>query len=138
MSLLLIVFKGVRGITPSDSILGSIKNTLYIWKYMLVRCTPALLILTQVGVLCYIMYNHAEFIFSSPNIPYMFGVFNVMTMAMILAQCVVWKNKVIQTMAGITRTQNRMIVPGFILAAIISGIAISQLYVILEYLRTDC
>lgn len=138
-SCLLILFKGVRGITPSNSILGSIKNTLYVAKYILKRCSPALLILTQVGVLCYIMYNNAEYIFSSPNIPNMFQIFNVMTMAMILAQCVVWKDKVIEIMSNITsKKYNPMTVPGFILASILSGIAISQLYVILEYLRTDC
>ena len=138
-SCLLILFKGVRGITPSNSILGAIKNTLYVTKYILKRCSPALLILTQIGVLCYIMYNNADYIFSSPNIPYMFQVFNVITMAMILAQCVVWKDKVIQIMSNITsKKYNPMTVPGFILASILSGIAISQLYVILEYLRTDC
>ena len=31
-----------------------------------------------------------------------------------------------------------MTIPGFVLAAIFSGIAISQLYIILEFLKTDC
>ena len=138
MSLLLIIFKGVRQIKPSNSILGAIKNVLFIAKYLTVRSVPALLILVQIGVLCYIMYTHADYIFTAQNIPKMFGVFNAITIVMVLAQCWVWKDKVKEIMLNVTAPQNPMILPGFIIAAILSGIAISQLYVILEYLRTDC
>ena len=68
----------------------------------------------------------------------MFGIFNAITIVMVLAQCWVWKDKVKEIMLNVTAPQNPMILPGFIIAAILSGIAISQLYVILEYLRTDC
>ena len=118
--------------------LGAIKNVLFIAKYLTIRSVPALLILVQIGVLCYIMYTHADYIFSSQNIPQMFGVFNAITIAMVLAQCWVWKDKVKEIMLSVTAPQNPMILPGFIIAAILSGIAISQLYVILEYLKTDC
>ena len=43
-----------------------------------------------------------------------------------------------EIMLNVTAPQNPMILPGFILAAMLSGVAISQLYIILEYLRTDC
>jgi len=137
-SLLLIIFKGVRGVKPQPGIVGAIKNILYVGKYLTVRSVPALLILTQIGVLCTIFYGNADYIFSSPNIPYMFGVFNAITLVMILAQCWVWKDKVKEIMLNVTAPQNPMILPGFILAAMLSGVAISQLYIILEYLRTDC
>ena len=137
-SLLLIIFKGVRKVKPSNSILGAIKNVLFIAKYLTIRSVPALLILVQIGVLCYIMYTHADYIFSSQNIPQMFGVFNAITIVMVLAQCWVWKDKVKEIMLSVTAPQNPMILPGFIIAAILSGVAISQLYVILEYLKTDC
>ena len=138
MSLLLIIFKGVRQVKPSNSIIGAIKNVLFVAKYLTIRSVPALLILVQIGVLCYIMYNNADYIFSAENIPRMFGIFNAITIVMVLAQCWVWKDKVKEIMLNITGPQNPMILPGFILAAIISGVAISQLYIILEYLRTDC
>ncbi len=137
-SLLLIIFKGVRGVKRQQGIVGAIKNILYVAKYLTIRSVPALLILTQIGVLCYIFYGNADYIFSSPNIPYMFGVFNAITLVMILAQCWVWKDKVKEIMLNVTAPQNPMILPGFILASLLSGVAISQLYVILEYLRTDC
>ena len=137
-SLLLIIFKGVRGVKRQPGIVGAIKNILYVGKYLTMRSVPALLILTQIGVLCYIFYGNADYIFSSPNIPYMFGVFNAITLFMILAQCWVWKDKVKEIMLNVTAPQNPMILPGFILASLLSGVAISQLYVILEYLRTDC
>ena len=137
-SLLLIIFKGVRKVKPSNSILGAIKNVLFIAKYLTIRSVPALLILVQIGVLCYIMYTHADYIFTSQNIPQMFGVFNAITIVMVLAQCWVWKDKVKEIMLSVTAPQNPMILPGFIIAAILSGVAISQLYIILEYLKTDC
>jgi hypothetical protein len=137
-SLLLIIFKGVRGVKRQPGIVGAIKNILHVAKYLTMRSVPALLILTQIFVLCTIFYSNADYIFSSPDIPYMFGVFNAITLVMILAQCWVWKDKVKEIMLNITGPQNPMILPGFILAAIISGVAISQLYIILEYLRTDC
>jgi len=138
MSLLLIIFKGVRQVKPSNSIIGAIKNVLFVAKYLTIRSVPALLILVQIGVLCYIMYNNADYIFSAENIPRMFGIFNAITIVMVLAQCWVWKDKVKEIMLNVTAPQNPMILPGFIIAAILSGIAISQLYIILEYLRTDC
>jgi hypothetical protein len=138
LSLFLIIFKGVRRIKPQSGIVGAIKDILSVAKYLTVRSVPALLILTQIGVLCGIFYSNADYIFSSPNIPYMFGVFNAITLVMILAQCWVWKDKVKEIMLNVTGPQNPMILPGFILAAIISGVAISQLYIILEFLRTDC
>jgi len=138
LSLFLIIFKGVRQIKPSSSIIGAIKNMLFLAKYLAIRSVPGLLILLQIAVLCYIMYNHADYIFSSENIPTMFGIFNAITIVMILGQCWVWKDKVKEIMTNVTGPKNPMIIPGFILAAILSGIAISQLYIILEYLKTDC
>lgn len=137
-SLFLIMFKGIRNIQPSSGILGAIKNAIQLTQYLLVRSVPALLILVQICVLCYIMYNHAEYIFSSENIPWMFKVFNTMSMVMVLLQCWVWKNKVQSIMSSVVSPSNPMVLPGFILAAILSGISISQLYIILEYLKTDC
>ena len=69
LSLFLIIFKGVRKIKPSSSIIGAIKNMLFLAKYLAIRSVPGLLILLQIAVLCYIMYNHADYIFSSENIP---------------------------------------------------------------------
>ena len=138
LSLCLILFKGIRQIKPGKTIIESIKNILHLAKYLLIRSTPGLLILVQLAVLIFIMYNNADYIYSSENIPQMFNTFNAITIAMVLAQCWVWRKKVMEIMLNVTSPKNPMTLPGFILAAIISGVAISQLYVILEYLRTDC
>ena len=137
-SLLLILFKGVRDVKPASGILGAIKNLLYLAKFLLLKCTPAILILVQIGILCSIMYTNAEYIFSTDTMPTMFTVFNLISMAMIIGQSIVWKNKVVEIMTGEKGKSNPMALGGFILAAILSGVAISQLYIILEYLRTDC
>jgi hypothetical protein len=138
ISLFLVLFNGIRDLKPSSGMIGAFKNILILAKYMLVSCVPAFLILVQLGVLIYIMYSHADYIFSSENIPQMFNVFNAVSIVMVLAQCWVWKDKVKSIMGKVVSTSNPMVLPGFILASILSGIAISQLYVILEYLRTDC
>jgi len=137
-SLLLILFKGVRNTKPSSGILGAIKNILGLAKFLLLKCTPAILILVQIVVLCNIMYTNADYIFSTDTMPTMFTVFNLISMAMIIGQSIVWKDKVVEIMTGEKGKSNPMALGGFILAAILSGVAISQLYIILEYLRTDC
>ena len=81
------------------------------------------------------MYNNADYIYSSENIPQMFNTFNAITIVMVLAQCWVWRKKVMEIMLNVTSPKNPMTLPGFILAAILSGVAISQLYIILEYLK---
>ena len=137
-TLFLVLLKGVRDLNPTSGIIAIVKNILRLCKYMLVTSVPALLILVQLAVLIYIMYNSAEYIFSSENIPQMFNVFNIISIVMVLAQCWVWKDKVKSIMSDIVEPSNPMVLPGFILAALLSGISISQLYVILEYLKTDC
>jgi hypothetical protein len=133
-----VLFKGIRDLKPSSGIIEAVKNILRLCKFLLVTSVPALLILVQLAVLIYIMYNNAEYIFSSENIPRMFNIFNAVSIVMVLAQCWVWKNKVKSIMSDIAEQSNPMVLPGFILAALLSGISISQLYIILEYLRTDC
>ena len=68
----------------------------------------------------------------------MFSTFNKMAAVMILGQSFVWYKQVNKIVLGESNDSNPALVPGFILAAILSGVAISQMYVILEYLKTDC
>ena len=70
--------------------------------------------------------------------PRMFGIFNSMTIAMIMGQCWVWREKVLEIMTGKEGYRSPLVVPVFILAALLSGVAISQMWVILEYLNVDC
>jgi len=139
-SLLLIFFKGVREISPRGlGIIGMFKKTVDLTKFMLKRCTPGLLIMIQLAVLISLMNNNADFIFnSSDTLPLEYNIFNWLSMSMIIGQCWVWRNKVFEIMTGQSVYKSPLIVPGFILAAILSGVAISQMWVILEMLRCDC
>ena len=61
-----------------------------------------------------------------------------MAAVMILGQSFVWYKQVNKVVLGESGGRNPALVPGFVLAAILSSVAISQMYVILEYLKTDC
>tara|TARA_B100001250_G_scaffold373796_1_gene360172 strand:- start:578 stop:1303 length:726 start_codon:yes stop_codon:yes gene_type:complete len=137
-SLFLIFFKRVRNINPGTGIVGMIKEIIDLTKYMLKRSTPGLLIIAQLAVLIWLMSTHADYLFENENMPRMFGIFNSMTIAMIMGQCWVWRGKVLEIMTGKEGYKSPLIVPGFILAALLSGVAISQMWVILEYLNVDC
>ena len=141
-SLLLVAFKAIRNSTDSskNKAAQTINRIIFIFLYVLKRCVPGLLILAQIGTIMWLMTKHADFLWNTDpaDLPDMFNTFNAICMFMILGQCWVWRNTVLRIMTNITGYQSPMIVPGFILAAILSGIAISQLYVILEHLKTDC
>mgnify|MGYP001289493852 FL=1 len=137
-SLFLIFFKRVRNMNPTVGIVGMIKEIIDLTKYMLKRSTPGLLIIAQLAVLIWLMTTHADYLFENENMPRMFGIFNSMTIAMIMGQCWVWRGKVLEIMTGKEGYRSPLIVPGFILAALLSGVAISQMWVILEYLNVDC
>ena len=137
-SLFLIFFKRVRNMNPGVGIVGMIREIIDLTKYMLKRSTPGLLIIAQLAVLIWLMTTHADYLFENENMPRMFGIFNSMTIAMIMGQCWVWRGKVLEIMTGKEGYKSPMVVPGFILAALLSGVAISQMWVILEYLNVDC
>jgi hypothetical protein len=144
-SVFLIFFKGVRNASKSIAsdmgILAAIKEIMKLVAFVLKRCIPGLLIMVQLAVLIWLMYEHADYLYQNENMPRMFGIFNAMTIAMIMGQCWVWKDKVLLVMSsfkGKGTSQSPLQVPGFILAAILSGVAISQMWVILEYLNVDC
>ena len=138
-SLLLILFKGIRNFKAQENtIIGVIRDVLNLTKYMLSRSTPGLLIMAQLAVLTWLMFTHADFLYETENLPRMFQIFNSIAIAMIIGQCWAWKDKVYEIMTGIKKYQSPLVVPGFILAAILCGISISQMWVILEYLKVDC
>jgi len=141
----LIFFKGVRiaskSMVSDMGILAAIKEIMKLVTFVLKRCIPGLLIMVQLAVLIWLMYEHADYLYQNENMPRMFGIFNAMTIALIMGQCWVWKDKVLLVMSsfkGKATSQSPLQVPGFILAAILSGVAISQMWVILEYLNVDC
>jgi len=148
LSVFLIFFKGVRTAFTGSGLgggglgpLAAMREIMKLAIFVLKRCTPGLLIMAQLAVLIWLMIKHADYLYQTENMPKMFGIFNAMTIAMIMGQCWVWKGKVLQVMEEkkeVGTSQSPLQVPGFILAAILSGISISQMWVILEYLNVDC
>ena len=66
-----------------------------------------------------------------------------MAMVMVAGQSYVWKEQLETVLIYADNKYEKApkrhtLIAGFILAAILSGVAISQMYVILEYLKTDC
>ena len=82
--------------------------------------------------------KHGNYLYTSDSIPALFNTFNIMAAVMILGQSYAWYKQVNKIVTGENKDSNPALVPGFILAAILSTVAISQMYVILEFLKTDC
>lgn len=138
-SFFMVMFAGLKSMSVGGG--GIMDGFKYIFKvvlYCITSCLPAILITTQLGFLIYICYKHADFLYSSTNIPALFSTFNKLAAVMVLGQSFVWYKQVSKIVLGNKESSNPALVPGFILASIISGIAISQMFIILEYLKTDC
>lgn len=139
LSFFMVMFAGLKSMSVGGG--GIMDGFKYIFKvvlYCITSCLPAILITTQLGFLIYICYKHANFLYSSTNIPALFSTFNKLAAVMVLGQSFVWYKQVSKIVLGNKESSNPALVPGFILASIISGIAISQMFIILEYLKTDC
>ena len=139
LSFFIVMFAGLKSMSVGGSgIMDGFKYMFKVVLFSLTSCLPAILITIQLGFLVYLCYNHADFLYSSSNIPAIFSTFNKLAALMILGQSYVWFKQVKKIVLGNNEDNNPALVPGFILAAIVCGIAISQMYVILEYLKTDC
>ena len=139
LSFFIVMFAGLKSMSVGGSgIMDGFKYMFKVVLFSLPSCLPAILITIQLGFLVYLCYNHADFLYSSTNIPAIFSTFNKLAAIMILGQSYIWFKQVKKIVLGNNEDNNPALVPGFILAAIVCGIAISQMYVILEYLKTDC
>ena len=139
LSFFIVMFAGLKSMSVGGSgIMDGFKYMFKVVLFSLTSCLPAILITIQLGFLVYLCYNHADFLYSSTNIPAIFSTFNKLAAIMILGQSYIWFKQVKKIVLGNNEDNNPALVPGFILAAIVCGIAISQMYVILEYLKTDC
>lgn len=139
VSLLLVLIAGLRTVkTDKSGLIGALKKVFNLAIFVLSKGLPGLLILVQLGILIYIMTKNADYLFTASSYPPMFQEFNIMALLMLAGQLYIWKNQLYKILTGIGGPNNPMTIPGFVLAAIFSGIAISQLYIILEFLKTDC
>ena len=138
LSFFLVLISGLKSISAGKGLVDGIKYLLKVVLFTLTKCLPAILILIQCGVLIYITSKHANYLYTSDSIPALFNTFNIMAAVMIMGQSYAWYKQVNKIMMGGSGNRNPAEIPGFILAAILCTIAISQMYVILEFLKTDC
>ena len=103
---------------------------------------PAWLLLAQMGVLIWLMVKHADYLYFNEDKPDLFNMFNYTSALLIFLQIYMWSNKVkkMLKLAGTGEEIKRSYINigVMILISLLSGICISQIYVILEKLRTDC
>lgn len=102
---------------------------------------PAWLILAQIGVLIGLFVKHADYIYLNDEKPGLFTVFNITSAILIFMQLYMWNSKVKEILrlagTGEKPTNSYVNIGMMILLGILTGICISQLYVILEMLLVD-
>ena len=139
LSFFIVMFAGLKSMSVGgNTLMDGFKYAFKVVLFSITSCLPAILIVIQLVFLIYLCYTHSDFLYTSDDIPAIFSTFNKLAAVMILGQSYVWYRQVEKIVYGENKDSNPALVPGFILAAIIGGIAISQMYVILEYLKTDC
>ena len=139
VSLFLVLIAGVKHVKrAAPGLVGALKKCYNLIIFIITKGAPALLILVQLGFLIYLMATHADYLLNTETLPPMFNKFNTSAAVMIMFQIFSWRNQVTNLILNRENSKNPLILPGFILAAILSSLAISQLYVILEFLKTDC
>ena len=139
LSFFLVIVSGLKTMRSGEGFVNGVKYLFKVVLFTITKCLPAILILIQCAVLIYITSKHGNYLYTSKGIPAVFNTFNVMAAVMIMGQSYVWWKQVQKIVLGSSdKYSNPALVPGFVLAAILSSIAISQMFIILEYLRTDC
>ena len=107
------------------------------WSQILFKIPP-ILILIQLGVLIYLYSSHANFFEkSASNLPSEFDLFKSISTTMIIFQIAVWFYLIVNvSLKG--NPMKSIIYPAFTLGFILSGIVLSQMWVILNLLKCDC
>jgi len=138
VSMVMLLISGVKKMKGNNTFFGFIKKIIRLIKYLLYNGTPALLILVQLAVLIGIMSKNADYLYINQHIPVILTVFNTMAAIMVIIQIFVWRKVLRKIIMPDQVPISPYVLPGFILAFLLSGIAISQIYIILEFLKTDC
>jgi hypothetical protein len=143
LSFFLVLVSALGQFKLEEGIINLIKYIFKIVIYCLTNSLPAILIFIQTATLVWLFSKHSDYLFSTTNLPELFNTFNMMAMVMVAGQAYVWKEQLETVLIYADNKYEKApkrhtLVAGFILAAILSGVAISQMYVILEYLKTDC
>ena len=116
-----------------------IKKMLSIVMFVMTKCLPGILIGIQLALMIYIMKENALYMYTTPSedVPRMLGIFNGATALGIIIQMYMYRNHLSRVLFPDGQPISPAILPGFILVGILTSWSISQIFVILSYLKVD-
>jgi hypothetical protein len=115
------------------------KQMLSIVMFVMTKCLPGILIGIQLALMIYIMKERALYMYKTPpeDVPGELFWFNFATALGIIIQMYMYRNHLSRVLFPDGQPMSPAILPGFILVGILTSWSISQIFVILSYLKVD-
>jgi hypothetical protein len=115
------------------------KKILSIVKFVITKCLPGILIAIQLVLMIYIMKENSLYMYttSSEDKPKTLNIFNGATIFGIIIQMYMYRNHLLRVLFPDGQPISPAVLPGFILIGILTSWSISQIFVILKYLKVD-
>ena len=85
ISFFLVLISGIKNLKKQPNS-GALKKCYNLIVYVIKKGFPALLILSQLAALIYLMLKHADYLIMTPSLPPMFNKFNISAAIMIIFQ----------------------------------------------------
>jgi len=116
-----------------------IKKFLNITMFVITKCLPGILIAIQLVLMIYIMNQNALYMFTtqSEDRPDYLDMFNGSTALGLIIQMWMYRNHLLRVIFPNGMPISPAVLPGFILVGILTSWCISQLFIILKYLKVD-
>ena len=116
-----------------------IKKTLNIVMFVITKCLPGILIAVQLGAMIYIMNQNALYLHTTDkdNRPEYLNIFNGSAALGLIIQMWMYRNHLYKIILPDGKPNSPAVLPGFILAGILTSWCITQIFVILKFLKVD-
>ena len=116
-----------------------VKKFLNITMFVITKCLPGILIAIQLSLMIYIMKENALYMFttSGDERPDYLDMLNGSTAFGLIIQMWMYRNHLIRIIFPNGMPISPAVLPGFILVGILTSWCISQLFIILKYLKVD-
>ena len=118
---------------------NALKKFLNIVMFVITKCLPGILIAIQLVLMIYIMNQNALYLFTtqSEDRPDYLDMFNGGTALGLIIQMWMYRNHLLRVIFPNGMPISPAVLPGFILVGILTSWCISQLFIILKYLKVD-
>jgi len=115
------------------------KKLLSMVMFVITKCLPGILIGIQLALLVYIMTENALYLYITPSEDRsrQLDIFNMSTAFGIIIQMFMYRTHLSRVLLNDQSPQNPAVLPGFVLIGILTSFSISQIFVILKYLKVD-